>query len=156
MKTIGLIGGISWESTAVYYRLLNRMARELLGGQHSAELLVWSFDFAEIEVLQARGAWDAATSRMIEATRALERGGAECLVICANTMHQRAPDIESAVRLPIRHIADAAGVGYAVVHRLVSGERDSMTLRTVSAIAGTLGLRVELKRRRGKRAKRSR
>jgi len=113
MKTIGLIGGISWESTAVYYRLLNRMARERLGGQHSARLLLWSFDFAEIEELQARGAWDKAAERMVGAARALEHGGAECLVICANTMHRMADEVQQAVSLPLIHIADAAA---AAIH----------------------------------------
>ena len=78
MKTIGLIGGVSWESTVVYYQLLNRMARERLGGLHSAELLLWSFDFADIEDLQASGDWQAATEAMIGAARNVERGGA-CL-----------------------------------------------------------------------------
>jgi aspartate racemase len=114
MKTIGLIGGISWESTAVYYRLLNRMARERLGGQHSAQLLLWSFDFAEIEELQARGAWNEATARMIDAARVLESGGAECLVICANTMHRVAGQVQKAVSLPLIHITDALA---AAVHR---------------------------------------
>lgn len=113
MKTIGLIGGISWESTAVYYRLLNRLAREKLGGQHSAKLLMWSFDFAEIEELQIRGAWDRATERMVEAARALERGGAECLVICANTMHRMADQVQGAIDIPLVHIADALA---AAVH----------------------------------------
>jgi len=107
MKTIGLIGGMSWESTVVYYRLLNRMARERLGGLHSAELLLWSFDFAEIEALQAAGDWDAAAERMVAAARAVERGGADCLVICTNTMHKLAGEIEAAVSIPLLHIADA-------------------------------------------------
>ena len=107
MKTIGLIGGMSWESTVVYYQLLNRMARERLGGLHSAKLLLWSFDFAEIESLQARGDWDAATTAMINAARSLERGGADCVVICTNTMHKMANDVQSAVDIPLLHIADA-------------------------------------------------
>ena len=107
MKTIGLIGGMSWESTAVYYRLLNRMAREALGGLHSAQLILWSFDFAEIEALQAAGDWHAATGRMVDAGQRLERGGAACLVICTNTMHKMAGDVEASVDIPLIHIADA-------------------------------------------------
>lgn len=107
MKTIGLIGGMSWESTVVYYQLLNRMARERLGGLHSARLLMWSFDFAEIEAMQAAGDWDGATQAMIDAARALERGGAECLLICTNTMHKMAPQVREAVAIPLLHIADA-------------------------------------------------
>jgi aspartate racemase len=107
MKTIGLIGGMSWESTVVYYQLLNRMARERLGDLHSAQLLLWSFDFAEIELLQARGDWSAATETMIEAAQRIERGGADCIVICTNTMHKMAADVQEAVQIPLIHIADA-------------------------------------------------
>ena len=108
MRTIGLIGGMSWESTVTYYQLLNRMARERLGGLHSAELLLWSFDFAEIETMQDAGDWESATGRMIDAARNLQRGGAECVVICTNTMHKMAADVEAAVDIPLLHIADAA------------------------------------------------
>lgn len=107
MKTIGLIGGMSWESTTVYYRLLNQMARTRLGGLHSAKLLLWSFDFAEIEALQAKGDWDGATRAMIDAACALERGGADCMVICTNTMHKMADAVQQAVTKPLIHIADA-------------------------------------------------
>lgn len=107
MKTIGLIGGMSWESTVTYYQLLNRMARERLGGLHSAKLILWSFDFADIEALQAQDDWDAATSAMIDAAQALERGGADCLIICTNTMHKMATDVQDAVDIPLIHIADA-------------------------------------------------
>jgi len=107
MKTIGLIGGMSWESTVVYYQLLNRMARERLGGLHSAELLLWSFDFAEIEELQASDNWDAATERMVAAAQSLQNGGAECVVICTNTMHRMAEEVAQSVDIPLLHIADA-------------------------------------------------
>jgi len=110
MKTIGLIGGMSWESTVTYYQLLNRLARERLGGLHSAELLLWSFDFAEIEDLQAAGDWATATTRMVAAAQAVERGGAECLVICTNTMHKMAEEVQAAVGIPLLHIADATAV----------------------------------------------
>lgn len=106
MKTIGMIGGMSWESTVVYYQLLNRMARERLGGLHSAKLLLWSFDFADIEALQAVGDWDAATAEMVQAAQNLERGGADCIVICTNTMHKMAADVQAAVDIPLIHIAD--------------------------------------------------
>src|SRR5215470_5655134 len=107
MKTIGLIGGLSWESTAIYYRLLNETVRRRFGGLHSAKLLLWSFDFAEIEALQAAGDWAAATEMMADAARRLERAGADCLVICSNTMHRMAGEVEAATALPLIHIADA-------------------------------------------------
>jgi len=107
MKTIGLIGGMSWESTVVYYQLLNRITREQSGGLHSAQLLLWSFDFAEIESLQASNDWPTATDKMIEAARSLEKGGAQCIVICTNTMHKMAAEVEAAVPVPLIHIGDA-------------------------------------------------
>jgi aspartate racemase len=108
MKTLGLIGGMSWESTAIYYRHLNEIARERLGELSSAQLLLWSFDFSTIAKLQAEGDWDKLTDLMIDAARRLEKGGAEALLICANTMHKMAPQIEEAVSVPLLHIADAA------------------------------------------------
>lgn len=110
MKTIGLIGGMSWESTVVYYQLLNRGARERLGGLHSAKLLLWSFDFADIEAMQAKGDWDGATNAMIDAARALERGGADCVIICTNTMHKMADAVQQSVEIPLIHIADATAM----------------------------------------------
>ncbi len=110
MKTIGLIGGMSWESTAIYYRLLNEIVRERLGGLHSAELLLWSFDFHDIEACQAAGRWEQATALMVAAARRLERGGAELLLICTNTMHKMAPEVQAAVSIPLLHIADATAI----------------------------------------------
>jgi len=107
MKTIGLIGGMSWESTALYYRAINRAVAARLGGLHSARLLLYSVDFAEIEEMQRRGAWDEAGARLAEVAQALERGGAEFLVLCANTMHEVAAAVTAAVRIPLLHIADA-------------------------------------------------
>jgi aspartate racemase len=107
MKTLGLIGGMSWESTALYYQLLNRLARDRLGGQHSAKLVLWSFDFAPIAALQSAGLWDEAMAIMIDAARTLERSGAEAIVICANTMHRMADEIQAAVGVPLIHVADA-------------------------------------------------
>ncbi|CDX52259.1 putative racemase [Mesorhizobium plurifarium] len=109
MKTLGLIGGMSWESTAIYYRLLNEIVRERLGGLHSAKLLLWSFDFAEIAERQHAGDWEGAGVLLVEAARRLEAGGAEGLVICTNTMHKLADQVQGAVSVPLIHIADAAG-----------------------------------------------
>ncbi len=107
MKTIGLIGGMSWESTALYYRLINQKVREQLGGLHSARLVLYSVDFDPMERLQAAGRWDEAGRQLSEAACALAASGAECLVLCTNTMHRVAPAIESATTLPLLHIADA-------------------------------------------------
>lgn len=107
MKTIGLIGGLSWESSIEYYRIINEMVRDRLGGLHSAECLMYSFDFAEIEALQASGDWETASHRMIAAARQVERGGADCIVICSNTMHRMAFDVQNAVDIELIHIADA-------------------------------------------------
>jgi aspartate racemase len=107
LKTLGLIGGMSWESTTLYYQLLNRMARERLGGQHSAQLVMWSVDFAPIARMQAAGLWDEATAAMVDAARRLERAGAEAIVICANTMHRMADEVAAAVSPPLLHVADA-------------------------------------------------
>ncbi len=106
MKTIGLIGGMSWESSLEYYRLINEGVKARLGGLHSADCLMYSFDFAEIEALQMLDDWDTATTRMIEAARRLEKGGANCIVICTNTMHKMAEDVQNAIDLPLIHIAD--------------------------------------------------
>ncbi|TDT96890.1 aspartate racemase [Azorhizobium sp. AG788] len=105
-KVIGLIGGLSWESSAEYYRLINEAVRARLGGVASARCLMWSFDFAEVEALQAAGDWDAATALMVDAAGRLERGGAEVLLICSNTMHRMADEVAGAVRVPLLHIAD--------------------------------------------------
>jgi aspartate racemase len=107
MRMIGLIGGMSWESSAAYYRLLNEGARARLGPTASARCLLWSFDFAEIEALQHAGDWDGLTARMVDAARRLEAAGAELLLICTNTMHRMAPEVQGAVGVPLVHIADA-------------------------------------------------
>jgi aspartate racemase len=106
MKTIGLIGGMSWESSAEYYRIINQTVKQRLGGLHSADCLLYSFDFAEIEALQMRGDWNTAADLLIEGARRVQRGGAQCLVLCTNTMHKLAPAIQAAVNLPLIHIAD--------------------------------------------------
>ena len=107
MKTIGLLGGMSWESTAEYYRIANEVVRERLGGFHSAKLLVDSVDFAEIEELQRTDQWDAAGALLAERAVALESAGAEVIVLCTNTMHIVADQIEAAIAVPFIHIADA-------------------------------------------------
>ncbi|WP_407987315.1 aspartate/glutamate racemase family protein [Kitasatospora sp. CMC57] len=110
MKVIGLIGGMSWESSAEYYRLLNELTRERLGGLHSARCVLWSVDFAEIEQLQVAGEWDAAGSVLADAARSLEAAGAELLLICTNTMHKVADQVAAAVDVPLLHLADAAAL----------------------------------------------
>src|SRR3546814_276111 len=106
MKMIGLIGGMSWESSAEYYRILNEGVRERLGPTASARCLLWSFNFAEIEELQHKGDWRGLTARMVDAARRLEAGGADLLLICTNTMHRMATDVQAAVDVPLLHIAD--------------------------------------------------
>ena len=108
MKTIGLIGGMSWESTVEYYRLLNKTVHERLGGFHSAKCVLVSVDFSEIETLQNENRWDEASQILAGAARQLESAGAEVILLCTNTMHKCAPAIESATSLPFIHIADAA------------------------------------------------
>ncbi|RKK02694.1 amino acid racemase [Pseudoroseomonas wenyumeiae] len=105
-KVIGLLGGMSWESSAEYYRIINEQVRDRLGGLHSARCLMWSFDFAGIEALQHAGRWAEATAEMIAAAQRLERGGADFVVICTNTMHRMAAEVQAAIGIPLLHIAD--------------------------------------------------
>ena len=107
MKTIGMIGGMSWESSIEYYRLINEAVKARLGDLHSAKSLMLSVDFAEIEVLQREGRWEEATQEMLEAARAVEAGGADFLIICTNTMHKMADEMQRNIGIPILHIADA-------------------------------------------------
>ncbi|KES11631.1 Aspartate racemase [Snodgrassella alvi SCGC AB-598-O02] len=107
MKTIGLIGGMSWESSAEYYRLINEEVRNRLGSTHSAKSLMWSMDFAEIETLQHEGNWQALSEKMCQAAVSLERGGADFIVICTNTMHKLAEQVQACLNIPLLHIADA-------------------------------------------------
>ena len=109
MKTLGLIGGTSWESSAEYYRLINQGVRAVLGPTHSAQMVLWSFNFAEFEAMQRAGDWATQTARMIEAAHRLERAGAHVLLICSNTMHRCADAIEAACTIPLIHIMDPAG-----------------------------------------------
>jgi len=107
MKTIGLIGGMSWESSIEYYRIINEATKARLGGLHSAKSILVSVDFAEIEALQHEGRWDDAAIHMVEAAQQLERAGADCIVLCTNTMHKLADAIQANSSLPFLHIADA-------------------------------------------------
>lgn len=107
MKTIGLLGGMSWESTAEYYRLLNEFTRERLGGLHSARCVLYSVDFAEIEQLQVQGRWDEAGEVLASAARSLEAAGADLVLLCTNTMHKVADQVQAAVSVPLLHLADA-------------------------------------------------
>ncbi|MCU7646795.1 aspartate/glutamate racemase family protein [Pseudomonas piscis] len=106
MRTIGLIGGMSWESSAEYYRLINQQVRDHLGALRSARLLMYSVDFGPVERAQHAGDWDAAAAILVDAARRLEAGGADCLVLCTNTMHKVAAPIQAATNLPFLHIAD--------------------------------------------------
>jgi aspartate racemase len=107
MKTIGMIGGMSWESSIEYYRLVNEAVKQQLGGLHSAQCLLYSVDFDEIERYQHQGDWEPATQVMIAAAQRLERGGADFVVICTNTMHKMADEVQAAIQLPLLHIVDA-------------------------------------------------
>lgn len=107
MKTIGLIGGMSWESSDKYYQIINRKVKEILGGVHSCKSLMYSVDFGEIAYLQHREEWDKLSRIMVDAAQSLEKGGADFIVLCTNTMHKLAEDIEKNTTIPLLHIADA-------------------------------------------------
>ena len=107
MKTIGLLGGMSWESTSGYYQKINQGIRQTLGGLHSAKIAMYSVDFDPIEKLQHKGDWEGTAAILADAAQKIERAGADFLLICTNTMHKVAPQIENAINIPILHIADA-------------------------------------------------
>ena len=107
MKTIGLIGGMSWESTVTYYKIINETVKERLGGFHSGKILLYSVDFAEIEECQAKGKWEKSAEILSEAAENLEKAGADFIVICTNTMHKVAGKIQENIKIPVIHIADA-------------------------------------------------
>lgn len=107
MRTIGLLGGMSWESSVEYYRIINEEVRRRLGGTHSAKSIMYSVDFQEIESLQHDGRWTELTTKMVAAAKNVESGGADCLVICTNTMHRMAEEVQAAIGIPLIHIADA-------------------------------------------------
>lgn len=110
MKTIGLLGGLSWKSTSEYYQVINQLVSEQLGGFHSAKIVINSLDFAEIEKLQHSGQWDEAASIMVEGAQQVMAAGAECLLICSNTMHKVAESVSRGIAVPLLHIADATGI----------------------------------------------
>lgn len=107
MKTIGLIGGMSWKSTVTYYQIINDTVKDQLGGLHSAKILLYSVDFSEIEECQVRGEWDKSADILAVAAQKLEKAGADFILICTNTMHKVAPQIQRRISIPIIHIADA-------------------------------------------------
>lgn len=109
MRTIGLIGGMSWESSAEYYRIINQCVRDQLGSLRSAQVLMYSVDFGPVAQAQHDGRWDDAAQILEDAARRLQAGGADCVVLCTNTMHLVAPRVEAAISIPFLHIADAAG-----------------------------------------------
>ncbi len=125
MKTIGLIGGLSWESTSEYYRIINEGVKEALGGLHSAKCLVYSFNFEEIVQLQKAEAWELATKEMVHAAITLECAGADFILICTNTMHKMADEVQKSISVPLLHIVDATAV-----------ETKKMGIKTV-ALLGT-------------------
>lgn len=109
MKTIGLIGGMSWESSILYYQWINEAVKERLGGHHSAKSLMFSVDFEQIKTFQHEDKWEEATNILVDAAKKLELGGADCIVICTNTMHKVAEKVQDSIKLPLLHIADATG-----------------------------------------------
>lgn len=121
MRTIGLIGGMSWESSAEYYRIINQQVRDRLGPLRSAQMLLYSVDFGPVEQAQHAGRWDDAALILQDAARRLQAGGADCIVLCTNTMHLVAPQIEAAVSVPFLHIADAAGATAVKANTLTVG-----------------------------------
>ncbi|MBH3422198.1 aspartate/glutamate racemase family protein [Pseudomonas gessardii] len=121
MRTIGLIGGMSWESSAEYYRIINQQVRDRLGPLRSAPILLYSVDFGPVEQAQHAGRWDDAALILQDAARRLQAGGADCIVLCTNTMHLLAPQIEACVSVPFLHIADAAGAAAVQAQTLTVG-----------------------------------
>jgi len=109
-RVIGMLGGMSWESSAEYYRLANELVRERLGGLHSARIVLASVDFADVEALQVAGRWDEAGALLAEGATAVEAAGAELLVLCTNTMHKVADEVQAAVSMPLLHLADVAAI----------------------------------------------
>ncbi len=150
MKCIGIIGGTSWESTVHYYSALNQGVKACLGGLHSAKILLWSVDFAEIEALQRAGDWEKAGSIYAQAARRLESGGAQCIVIAANTMHKVADDVKRAVSIPLLHIGDAtakAVLATGLKRVLLLGTRYTMEQAFLKDNLTNHGLHIEVPER---------
>ena len=131
MKTIGLIGGMSWESTLEYYRILNQVTRDRLGGLHSAKIILFSVDFADMAAMQHEGRWDEISAILVEAAQQLQMAGASMVLLCANTMHRLADDIEARISIPFLHIADATAE-----HLKAQGLRRVGLLGTTFTMAG--------------------
>ncbi len=145
MKTIGLLGGMSWESTVSYYQIINRIVKQRLGGLHSAKCLLYSVDFAEIEVCQAKGRWDDAAAILVEAARSLERGGADFLLICTNTMHKVAPEVAAGVSIPLLHLAEVTAdalLRQGIVKAALLGTRYTMEEDFYSGVLRRRGIEV--------------
>jgi aspartate racemase len=117
MKTIGLLGGMSWESTVDYYRMINQGVKQALGGLNSAKIVLYSVNFESIEKMQRAGDWHGAASLLIDAAKNIQVAGADCLLICTNTMHKVAPQVEAAIDIPLLHIADATAM--VLVHEKI-------------------------------------
>ncbi|ORT48616.1 aspartate racemase [Vibrio sp. qd031] len=129
MKTIGLLGGMSWESTANYYRALNQQVNAQLGGLHSAKIVLYSVDFHDIETLQHQGQWEQTAQLLAIAAKNVEKAGADCLMICTNTMHKVADQVQQAVSIPLLHIADATATALkedGMIHVGLLGTRFTM------------------------------
>ena len=144
MKTIGLIGGMSWESTQSYYRLLNLGVKEHLGGLHSAKIILYSVDFAPIEAMQRDGKWDEAGKILEDAALSLEKAGANLLLLCTNTMHKVADAIAARCQVPFLHIADATGRAIAA-----KGQRDIGQLQKRCACHGPADMPPRARGQRG-------
>jgi len=145
MRTIGLLGGMSWESSALYYRLANEIVRDRLGGLHSARCVLYSVDFAGIAAMQRSGSWDAAAAELAEAARGLESAGADMVLLCTNTMHKVADQVQAALTVPLLHIADttAAAVATAGLGRVgLLGTAFTMEQSFYSDRLATHGLEV--------------
>ncbi|UAA39606.1 aspartate/glutamate racemase family protein [Paraneptunicella aestuarii] len=138
MKLIGLLGGMSWESSAVYYQAINEGIKQRLGGLHSAELLMYSIDFARLEKMQREGDWQTAAQLLIEKAKRIEGAGAQCLLICTNTMHIVAEQVANAISIPLIHIADAVG------EKLVKANVDKVALLGTSFTMTEAFYRVRL------------
>ncbi|HHY27474.1 MAG TPA: aspartate/glutamate racemase family protein [Desulfitobacterium dehalogenans] len=145
MKTIGLIGGMSWESSAEYYRIINEEVKKRRGGLHSARCILYSVDFEEIEICQSRGEWHKAAEILADAARSLEAAGAECIVLCTNTMHKVADEIQAGMRIPLLHIADITAK-QALTHNIKTigllGTRYTMEQDFYTSRLKTQGLKV--------------
>ena len=150
MKTIGLLGGMSWESTALYYRLINEETKRRLGGLHSARTVLYSVDFHEVESMQSKDDWASAAQLLADAARRIERAGADFLLICTNTMHKVADEVAASIDIPLLHLADATasrasesgittvgllGTRFTMEHDFYKGRHSSTSWRVLPSAA---------------------